>query len=309
MLTQETRVSLSQFGTFKLDECVKAFVSKRDELSRSLIEEFYDLLTAKHQNSWNVFENINLAIRESIKSDSFKLAEYTLDYLNECVHKNPYPYGREVNEDLIDMAVLSKINEAKRWDLIEKILDCSNLSTQNTKKFCFTYFDFKKVSIPTSDSATCCFFIPTYRPLPQHELEPITDLNNHALVMFAESGQRRLKDHPTARKLMQLKWRSLSQWIYWMITLLKLVYLILFSLMADKQFYSREETSLGLLVSLFIFWGFNAVYEIFQFLGDGWSYLYSKKNWLELATLILSLIENRFFFNFYYMYIKFNSFF
>ena len=98
---------------------------------------------------------------------------------------------------------------------------------------------------------------------------------------------------------MQLKWRSLSQWIYWLITLLKLVYLILFSIMADKQFYKhslehtkiKEETSLGLLISLFMFWGFNALYEIFQFLGDGWrSYLYSKKNWLELATLILSFI-------------------
>ncbi len=299
MLTQETRVSISQFGTFKLDECLKAFVSKKDELSRSLIEEFFDLLTAKHKNKWDVFKNINLAIKSSIESDNFKLAEYTLDYFNECVHKNPYPYGHEVNEDLIDMTVLSKINEAKRWDLIEKILDCSNLSTQNTKKFCFTYFDFKRVSPTTSDSATCCFFIPTYKPLPQHELEPITDLKNHALVMFAESGQRRLKDHPTARKLMQLKWRSLSQWIYWMITLLKLVYLILFSIMADKQFYKhglehtkiKEETSLGLLISLLIFSSFNALYEIFQFLGDGWgSYLYSKKNWLELATLILSFI-------------------
>ena len=114
---------------------------------------------------------------------------------------------------------------------------------------------------------------------------------------------------------MRLKWEKIPKLIYWFITFLKFLYLILFSLFL--YFEMQERLKYGLLqndlrynqsdlmnqsmvqrlcekepvevhlaykISLFSFWLIFFIYELIQGIHEGREYIFSIKNWLELLN-------------------------
>ena len=266
------------------DECLVKFISKTN-LDFKLVEHFLDFIQEKNKVTHNSFTSLNQLINKSIKNKDYKLAGYVLDYFKARVQQENNPYGDKVNQNLVDIDTFKFLSQNECWDLIEKVLDCSNLSTAYEKKFCFTYFDYKFTEDTSSNNSST-----TTSQNSGYTCINCTDLNDghyeklsfkkhkdHPLFLIAQSGQKSLKDHPTTIKLMELKWRRIPRFIYWIITLLQLSYLIVYSVFIYHKIIESEANEkdwvenikIGSEYKIFLtgLWILFLIYEVLQWLG------------------------------------------
>ena len=149
--------------TTTLFDCAQDFINRGENLNLKLIKSLLDFISDKEQSSGKMlFSILNKIIELSINRENYSLAEFALGYFDERVHREPYPfridengqYRPNINKHLITHATFKKLNEARAWKLIEKILNCSNLSSGTEEIFCFSYLDFTGLAEETNQADT-----------------------------------------------------------------------------------------------------------------------------------------------------------